>query len=447
MYTDFYARNIAWPLVSLELRHWQFFILLNFILFLLLGYPVWTLYAQDANYRPNVPNAPAQPSSSVNNPNVNVPGRPVSNSDPNFPQLELAEPPLEVPRSLRESGSGLGRSELLYRNFILEALFGYYGMALNLYNIDSSTGNSQGNTRESYWSNLYNLLVGAQLSGNIRKFHYNVWFGLPLSLNADYVQLHNYDFGNTERYPAGDRNKNDLSYQGNFPNKDASHLLFLGELKAGLSIVERKSAKLILGGGVNGLVGESQLMGGTAFNNLVLTSASNISKEYPDNTKTISLFAAQVLPFVYLQGGVFLTSFLEIFASLGYSPATLWVSEENRFYSDEISADKDRPYRLGPTQYRRYGYFGQTILGEFQARLWLARRFALKIGIKGRLTLKTTGTLRTYKLKDGELENPDDFVLSNNSSAMQHLQISAFIGFGMTFDSKLPPGREYVMPF
>ncbi|MEM9423786.1 MAG: hypothetical protein AAF975_03225, partial [Spirochaetota bacterium] len=77
------------------------------------------------------------------------------------------------------------------------------------------------------------------------------------------------------------------------------------------------------------------------------------------------------------------------------------------------------------------------------------RRFLLKIGVKGRVTLKTAGNLRTYKIdrSSGKPLDTKEFDLTTNGSAMQHFQVSVFIGIGMALDGKLPPGRKYAMPF
>ena len=142
------------------------------------------------------------------------------------------------------------------------------------------------------------------------------------------------------------------------------------------------------------------------------------------------------MPFVYVQTGAFLLPAVEVSLSVGYSPLTIWFSEENHFYLSQ------------PLQQRRYGFLGQTILGEWQVRLWLNRRFALKIGMRGRFTFKTMGSRQEYKIDDsGKPLDESDFELGKNEGAMQYFQFSAFLGFGLTFDRKLPPGSEYAMPF
>ncbi|MEM9423615.1 MAG: hypothetical protein AAF975_02355, partial [Spirochaetota bacterium] len=310
----------------------------------LLLWPVWW-GASQLLWAQNVPQPPPQPSRAVNNPAVISPGA-SSDNDPNFPQLQLTETPLDVPNYL--GGSGSSRTKLLYRKLIVEAYFGYYGAVLNLYNISKTQGNNEGNTRESNWNNLSNIIFGPQISGNIRKFHYSLWFGMALNLGGDYIRLRDYEFGTDAAKSVVGRTNDDISYRGTFPNK-VQHLL-LGGLRLGYSLVDRKSAKLSLGLGGEGFLGEWKITGGNDYKSLLLgldSTTKTKTKVYSSDTKNLSLFAVQVLPFVYLQGGAFLLSFLEIFASFGYSPATLWVTEENRFYE------------LAPMQYRRYGYLGQ----------------------------------------------------------------------------------------
>ena len=151
---------------------------------------VYQLCAQEV-YQANVPKTPAQPSQSQNNTEIVFPGENRAAMDPSFPQLELTPAPLDVPDSVR--GDGFVRSERLYRRFVLEAFSGYYGSVLSLYDVDASKGNSNGNTHESEWNNLYNIIVGAQISGNIRRFYYNVWFAMPFNLGLDFIHLHSYE--------------------------------------------------------------------------------------------------------------------------------------------------------------------------------------------------------------------------------------------------------------
>ena len=220
------------------------------------------------------------------------------------------------------------------------------------------------------------------------------------------------------------KNPDTISSRGTFPSKVS--YLFLGGVQVGINeVVERKSAQLIIGFGAEGFLGKWDIAGGN-------------STMVPDfrNKRTLGLFALQVLPFIYLQGGTFITPFLEILGMLGYSPATLWTMEENRLYEPIAK------------QYRRYGFFGQTVLGEFYFRLWLNRRFALKLGAKGRFTFKTAGNLRTYKMnKSGKPLDPNQYDLAVNKAGMQDLQISVFLGLGVALDKNLPPGRKYAMPF
>ncbi len=372
---------------------------------------VYQLCAQE--YQANVPKPPAQPSQSQDNTEIVSPGKNRAARDPNFPQLELTPAPLDVPDSVR--GDGFVRSERLYRRFVLEAFSGYYGSVLSLYDVDDSKGNSNGNTHESEWNNLYNIIVGAQISGNIRRVYYNVWFAMPFNLGLDLIHLHSYE---------DLENPDTISSRGTFSSKVS--YLFLGGLQVGINqVVERKSAQLIIGFGAEGLLGKWDITGGN----------SSMVKDL-GSKKTLDLFAVQVLPFIYLQGGAFITPFLEILGMLGYSPVTLWTMEENRFYGATAQ------------QYRRYGFFGQTVLGEFYFRLWLNRRFALKLGAKGRFTFKTAGNLRTYRInKSGKPLDPKEYDLAVNKAGMQDLQISVFLGLGVALDKNLPPGRKYAMPF
>ncbi|WGK69859.1 hypothetical protein P0082_03085 [Candidatus Haliotispira prima] len=375
------------------------------------------------------PRAPSPPSRSRNNPEGAPAEREAGRPDPSFPKLELEDAPLRSPDTGR--GGGVGRSDLLYRQFVFEAFSGYYGSVLSLYNTDESKGNSNGNTRESDWNNLYNIIVGAQVSGNVRNVHYKVWFGMPFNLGMDYVQLRNYEFADSS---LTGRFNDDVSYRGTFSGK-ASYLL-MGGLQIGASIVDRKSAKLIFGAGAEGFLGQWEIFGGKDHKNLLVNIDPNSSEEYASGTKTLSLSSGQVMPFLYLQGGAFLSPIVEVSIGVGYSPLTIWFAEENRIYE------------VNPTQYRRYGYFGQTILGEFQARIWFARRFTLNLGVKGRYTFKTTGNLRTYDIDStGKPVDEQAFVLLTNAGAMEHFQISAFFGIGLAFDGKLPPGKDYKMPF
>lgn len=433
-------------------RHgWMRFCL---VLFLSVFFAPLYMYAQEdsppAAPQPPVPPAPpAPPSASAEQSSIIEPEQSsiiepeqpsiiepnqgsAGESDPDFPMLELQEIPLET-------SGGVLRSRLLYRRFVFEVFSGYYGALMNLYTLDKNKGekgNSRGNLRESDWENFFNILVGAQISGHVRRFHYDIWFALPFNLGLDYVRQREYEFAFTQERKT--RDKDDASRLARFQSK--LKYLFHGGLRMGSSLVNRKSAKLILGGGLEGMLGSWEMEGGSEQGRITATFYSATSKKYP-NKKSLSLLAGQIMPFAYIQAGAFLLPMLEVSLSAGYSPLTIWFAEENHFYLREI---------LGapPLQQRRYGYFGQTILGGWQARLWLGRRFALKIGMRGRFTFKTVGTRREYKIDSaGKPLNEVDFVLGKDEGAMQYFQFSAFLGFGLAFDRKLPPGSEYAMPF
>ena len=392
-----------------------------------LGFLSGPLYAQES-LRPDIPKPPEPPSESTDQPSIIEPNQD-SESDPDFPMLELQEIPLET------SGSEALRSKLLYRRFVFEAFSGYYGALMNLYTLDNNKGgkgNVRGNLRESDWENFVNILVGAQISGNLRKFHYDLWFAIPFNLGLDYVRLREYEFAFTDARDM--RNKDDISRLHNFRSK--LKYLFQGSLKMGGSLLDRKSAKLIFGAGVEGMLGSWELKGGNYQGRITATGYLNESGKHGSDKKSLGLLAGQIMPFVYLQTGAFLLSMLEVSLSVGYSPLTIWFAEENHFYLPQ------------PLQQRRFGYFGQTILGEWQARLWLGRRFALKIGMRGRFTFQTTGTRHEYKIdSSGKPLDEADFALGKDEGAMQYFRLSAFLGFGLAFDRKLPPGRDYSMPF
>ncbi len=410
------------------------------LLVLTLWGPLSTLSAQ-TDYRSSLSGAPAPkppplPSRSINR--AEQTPQPAE-TDPSFPQLELEEAPLQVPGTVR--GGGFVRTELLYRKLIFEAFFGYYGAVLNLYSMDDSNGNSNGNTRESDWNNLYNIMVGGQFSGNVRRFHYSAWFSVPFNLGADYTQLRNYEFAEFPQFePKFDYLKDELSYRSTLKSKVS--YFFTGGLQLGASIVDRKSAKLIIGGGMEGMLGQWETEGGQGRIyglRLGVVELNVNGSKANDNSK---MFSGHLLPFFYVQAGAFLSPFVEVLAGVGYSPLTLWFSEENR------TTGEDNPNKQ-PRQYRRYGYFGQTILGEVQVRMWLNRRFTLKLGVKGRYTFKTAGNLRVYDNigDDGKVADEETFLLQVGNAALQYFQISAFLGIGLAFDGKLPPGRKYAMPF
>lgn len=354
------------------------------------------------------------------------PPSPAQQAQANLPSIGLEEAPLQAPPALAASSGGTMRSSLLHRQSVIEAEVGYLGFELNSYNVNTDGGNSKGNDQETAWRSFYNLSTSLSFSGQLKSFYYKAWFMMPFSLSQDNIIETRFEYSLAGR----DKIADNPSYFAELQGKQ--NYIIAGGLRAGFDLLKRHSATLVFGLGLDGLSAEWDIDKGS-YNSFV-SAGIFFESDGVINQQYIKFWAGQLMPLVFIHSNFFLSPIVEFNLELGYSPMSMWLSYDTRF--DNL------------IQNRRYGYFGQTLNGSFELRFWLGRRFALKLGARGQYTFRTVGTTRIYDVDDtGTLTDPTLYTLLLNTGGFELKFFQGYLGFGLSFDKKLPPGKQYQMNF
>lgn len=365
-------------------------------------------YGQPPSYNqqqaPQFGQTPPQQNFGAAPPQAPPPARPLQASPTPAPQATEAR--AQAPETSKEQGQ---------RSFsiaLLEVYGGYTGLLLNSYQVDTGNGNFEGNTMQSDLQSYLNISAGLSFSGHIKRIHYGLWAAMPFNLGTDKIFEQKFEFG----VSGASRPVDTPSATGLFDSKQ--NLMLAGGLRFGFNLYDNPKAKLVVGLGADGFAAEWEADSGLTHEYLVAGVITDVTTNI--NQKYMHFFAGQISPLVYVQLASFLAPFLEMNLSVAYSPASIWMTEDTRFLSQQME--------------RKYGYLGQTLRSEVDIRFWLNDFFAIRLGLMGQFSFKTVGNTRIFDTDaNGVVTDPASFDLILNDGGFSLKYFSAFLGVGLSF--------------
>ncbi len=317
------------------------------------------------------------------------------------------------------SGSGLPplqaqdhtTTERYFPRMTAQFFMGYQGLRSHEYVVGSKgMSNSRGYKSELIWNSFKNLLLGAELSGHLKKLRYMVRLNTTLSLANNFI--YDYDWLYTDGITQD-------AYSHYSRHDTVQNIMIELLLRLGFPLFVTGGSKITLGPGIFASFSHWDAFDG------------RLRQSLDDEGNSIDLVRRE--SGLNLSYGVLLLSFqahLELLQNfsdsfgmrvlLAYSPLTLWLDKDNHYLRNLLFYD--------------YGFWGQQVFGELQFDFWNRERtIGLSVALSGRYLFETLGSTLTYETdSNGNSPKGSSFFSAGIEQGSFQIYVGALFGLPKT---------------